>query len=244
MANDSINRQVLNIKTGAGVGDISNEVLRRWSERGYEQAVKEGNYDRSREHLNFEIARGGKVVPVDKTRPLDKRMAELLASRGIKDPNIGRSNPNIRTAVEFVFGGSHDRMTELAFGNQTVDFDAKGGNGDVKRMPEIEQWAKDMYDFVARKFGEENIISFVVHLDETTAHAHCNIVPVNEQGRISYKDVFHGHTKSEYKAFITQFHNELAEVNRKWGLARGTSKMLTGAHGHTTESYRRWLNQE
>ena len=244
MANTNMNRQVIDIRTSAGVGDISNEILRRWSDKGYDQAVKEGNYDRSRERLNFEIAKGGKVVPVDKDRPLDKRMAEMLASRGIKDPNIGRVNPNIRTAVQFIFSGSHDRMTELAFGNQKVDFEAKSGNENVKRMPEIEEWAKDIYDFVARKFGEENIISFVVHLDETTAHAHCDIVPVNEQGRISYKDVFHGHNKAEYKQFILQLHNELAEVNRKWGLARGTSKVLTGAKGHTTESYRRWLNQE
>ena len=244
MANTNMNRQVIDIRTSAGVGDISNEILRRWSDKGYDQAVKEGNYDRSRERLNFEIAKGGKVVPVDKDRPLDKRMAEMLASRGIKDPNIGRVNPNIRTAVQFIFSGSHDRMTELAFGNQKVDFEAKCGNENVQRMPEIEQWAKDIYDFVARKFGEENIISFVVHLDETTAHAHCDIVPVNEQGRISYKDVFHGHNKAEYKQFILQLHNELAEVNRKWGLARGTSKVLTGAKGHTTESYRRWLNQE
>ena len=239
-----MNRQVIDIRTSAGVGDISNEILRRWSDKGYDQAVKEGNYDRSRERLNFEIAKGGKVVPVDKERPLDKRMAEMLASRGIKDPNIGRENPNIRTAVQFIFSGSHDRMTELAFGNQKVDFEAKSGNENVKRMPEIEEWAKDIYNFVARKFGEENIISFVVHLDETTAHAHCDIVPVNEQGRISYKDVFHGHNKAEYKQFILQLHNDLAEVNRKWGLARGTSKVLTGAKGHTTESYRRWLNQE
>ena len=244
MANTNMNRQVIDIRTSAGVGDISNEILRRWSDKGYDQAVKEGNYDRSRERLNFEIAKGGKVVPVDKERPLDKRMAEMLASRGIKDPNIGRENPNIRTAVQFIFSGSHDRMTELAFGNQKVDFELKSGNENVKRMPEIEEWAKDIYNFVARKFGEENIISFVVHLDETTAHAHCDIVPVNEKGRISYKDVFHGHNKAEYKQFILQLHNELAEVNRKWGLARGTSKVLTGAKGHTTESYRRWLNQE
>src|SRR5574344_767064 len=244
MANTNLNRQVIDIRTSSGVGDISNEVLRRWTDKGYDMAVKEGNYDRSREHLNFEIVNGGKLVPVDKSRPLDQRMAEMLASRGIKDPNIGRKNPNVRTAVQFVFSGSHDRMTELAFGNQEVDFEAKCGNENVERMPEIEQWAKDIYDFVARKFGEENIISFVVHLDETTAHAHCDIVPVNAEGRISYKDVFHGHTIPEYKQFILQLHNELAEVNRKWGLARGTSKVLTGAHGHTTESYRRWLNQE
>ena len=67
MANDSINRQVIDIKASAGVGDISNEVLRRWTDKGYEMAVKEGNYDRSREHLNFEIVKGGRIVPVDKT---------------------------------------------------------------------------------------------------------------------------------------------------------------------------------
>ena len=89
MANTNMNRQVINIRGTAGVGDISNEVLRRWSDKGYDMAVKEGNYDRSREHLNFEVVKGGKVVAVDKSRPLDKRMAEMLASRGIKDPNIG-----------------------------------------------------------------------------------------------------------------------------------------------------------
>ena len=49
MANTNMNRQVIDIRTSAGVGDISNEILRRWSDKGYDQAVKEGNYDRSRE---------------------------------------------------------------------------------------------------------------------------------------------------------------------------------------------------
>ena len=70
MANTNLNRQVIDIRTSSGVGDISNEVLRRWTDKGYDMAVKEGNYDRSREHLNFEIVNGGKVVPVDKSRPL------------------------------------------------------------------------------------------------------------------------------------------------------------------------------
>ena len=57
MANTNMNRQVIDIRTSAGVGDISNEILRRWSDKGYDQAVKEGNYDRSRERLNFEMIR-------------------------------------------------------------------------------------------------------------------------------------------------------------------------------------------
>lgn len=42
MANTNMNRQVIDIRTSAGVGDISNEILRRWSDKGYDQAVKEG----------------------------------------------------------------------------------------------------------------------------------------------------------------------------------------------------------
>ena len=61
MANTNMNRQVIDIRTSAGVGDISNEILRRWSEKGYNMAVKEGNYDRSREHLNFEVVKGGRT---------------------------------------------------------------------------------------------------------------------------------------------------------------------------------------
>ena len=39
MANTNMNRQVIDIRTSAGVGDISNEILRRWSEKGYNMAV-------------------------------------------------------------------------------------------------------------------------------------------------------------------------------------------------------------
>ena len=136
---DYSNRQVMDIKTSKGIADSSNEQLRKWTERGWEQAMKEGNYDRSREHLNFEIVKGGKVVSVDKSHPLTERMAENLAARGIKDPNERLTEPRYRTVVNFIFGGSTDRMRELAFGNQEVDFESKSGNEHIKRMPEIEQ---------------------------------------------------------------------------------------------------------
>ena len=45
-------------------------------------------------------------------------------------------------------------------------------------MNEIEQWAIDLYDWMTKKYGEENIIGFDVHLDETTAHCHATIIPV------------------------------------------------------------------
>jgi hypothetical protein len=96
-------------------------MLRGWTEKGWNQAMREGNYDRSREHLNFEIRQGGMVAPIDKSRPLTRRMAENLASRGIKDPNEGLAEPRFRTVVNFIFGGSTERMRELAFGNQIFE---------------------------------------------------------------------------------------------------------------------------
>ena len=89
-------KQVMDIKTSKGLSQTSNEELRAWTDKGWEQAMREGNYDRSREHLNFEIQKGGIVTPIDKKRPLTKRMAENLASRGIKDPNEGLAELHIR----------------------------------------------------------------------------------------------------------------------------------------------------
>ena len=54
-------KQVMDIKTSKGLAQSSNEELRAWTDKGWEQAMREGNYDRSREHLNFEIQRGGIV---------------------------------------------------------------------------------------------------------------------------------------------------------------------------------------
>lgn len=237
------NKQVMDIKTSKGIADSSNEQLRKWTERGWDQAMKEGNYDRSREHLNFEIVKGGRVVPVDKNHPLPERMAGNLAARGIKDPNDGLIEPRYRTVVNIIFGGSTDRMRELAFGSQEVDFESKGGNGHVKRMPEIEQWAKDIYDFVANKYGEENILSFIVHLDEKNPHVHCSLLPILDN-KFAFKKLFAGNSIVDFKNNTLRLHDELSKVNEKWGLVRGSCITETGAKHRSTEEYRRWLDRE
>ena len=48
-------KQVMDIKVTKGLASVGNEELRNWTEKGWNQAMREGNYDRSREHLNFEI---------------------------------------------------------------------------------------------------------------------------------------------------------------------------------------------
>ena len=61
----------------------SNEHLRDRSERAEKYAMNKGNYDPTRKHLNFEIAPGGKVRPIDTSRNIPERMADILERRGI-----------------------------------------------------------------------------------------------------------------------------------------------------------------
>lgn len=237
-------KQVMDIKTSKGIAESSNEQLRRWTDKGWDQAQKEGNYDRTREHLNFEVGRGGVILKVDKSRTLPERMAENLDARGIIDKNAGLKEPKYRTVVNFIFGGSRERMRELAFGNQEVDFTSGADNSSIQRKPEIEQWAKDIYDFVSKKYGEENIVSFIVHLDETNPHVHCAIMPIDENKKFAFKKMFCGKSKVDFKRNILELHNELAKVNEKWGLNRGSSIAETGNRHRSTEEYRRWLSDE
>ena len=67
---------------------------------------------------------------------------------------------------------------EMAYGTQTVNLEKGADNSHLQRCPEIEQWAKDVYDWCAKRYGQENIIGFQVHLDESSPHIHALIVPV------------------------------------------------------------------
>ena len=221
-------KQVLDIRVSKGITTAqSNEHLRNRSEKAAEYAMKKGNYDPTREHLNFEIVNGGKVRPVDKSRSIPERMADNLRQRGIKDPNEGLLEPKYRTVVNIILGGSRELMRQLAFGKQEVDFEQGADNSRIVRKPEIELWAK----------------AFVAHLDEQNPHIHCTLLPIRD-GKFAYKEIFAGKDKYEYSARMKQLHSDFAEVNRKWGLSRGSSVSETGARHRTTEEYRRMLSEE
>ncbi len=75
------------------------------------------------------------------------------------------------------------------------------------------------YDFLADRYGRENVISAVVHMDEKGApHMHFNFVPVTEDGRLCAKEVFSRNKLIEQQdAFYEQ-------VGKDYGLLRGEPK--------------------
>lgn len=245
----SYNRQVIDIKASTGMtADQSNEHQRRWTQRGWEDAAKHGNYDPTRAGLNFEIARGGVVKPIDTSVTIPKRIKATLAERGIVDPNEEMKRkgkePNRRTVVNIIFGGSRERMHQIAFGNQTVDLTNGADNSHITRHPDVEAWAKDVYSFACDKWGEENIVGYYVHLDEMNPHIHCTLLPITQHNKFSFKELFAGKDKAEFTVRTRRLHDELAEVNKRWGLGRGNDKLETGARHRTTEEYRRELRRE
>ena len=87
-----------------------------------------------------------------------------------------------------------------------------------KDMRAWEQHAffEDCAHFFMDKYGYENVLSAVVHMDETTPHLHLNIVPING-GRLSSKSLFD-------RRKLAQLQTELWEqVGKKYGLKRGKS---------------------
>ena len=165
-------------------------------------------------NLNFEVGRGGVIKPVNKQYSIVQRFKDNLRNRGIEDPNeIKRKKglePNRNTVANIILGGSRDQMHKLAFGDQQIDLAKGADNRHVIRHPEIEKWAQDMYNYIARRFGEENIIAFIIHLDEKNPHIHCTLVPVNEKNKISFRDVFGDSKKA--KDVFKRLHDEVAEI--------------------------------
>lgn len=238
-------KQVMDFRASKGITTSqSNEHKRVRNEKSLRYAMSLGNYDLTREHLNFEIKKGRKIQAVDKTRSIPQLIAENLASRGIKDPNEGLPEPRFRTVVNFILGGSRERMHEIAFGDQTVNLEHGADNSSIIRMKGIEEWALDMYDFFSQKYGEDNIAAFIVHLDEMNPHVHLTLLPIDANNKFAYKRMFAGKDKYDYIAKNQELHDELAKVNEKWGLGRGTNISLTGAKHRSTEEYRRHLTEE
>lgn len=86
----------------------------------------------------------------------------------------------------------------------------------MKAMSEEKQmqFFKDSEEFFSRRYGSENIISAVIHKDETTPHMHLGVVPILD-GKLCAKDMFNA---KELKSLQTDF---ARFVGAKYGLERG-----------------------
>ena len=245
-------KQAMHVEAGKSFGTSeANENERHWNDNKIDRKNQDptNHYDKTRMKLNFEIGPDGKVHPLGyQEKSLEVRLQERLTELGWK-PFKPDSKIQPNCYAKFIFGGNHDRTLEMVFGTQTVNLDKGADNSHLQRCPEIEQWAKDVYDWCAKRYGQENIIGFQVHLDESSPHIHALIVPVGQRAKSGRECVMwsakFGKNRYEYGRILREMHTSLyEEVGSKYGLERGDS--IDGRnvqHLHKRE-YIRKLTQE
>lgn len=224
-------KQAMHVEAGKSFGTAeANENERHWNDDKIDRKNQDptNHYDKTRMKLNFEIGPDGKVHPLGyQEKSLEVRLQERLTELGWK-PFKPDSKIQPNCCAKFIFGGNHDRTLEMAFGTQTVNLDKGADNSHLQRCPEIEQWAKDVYDWCAKRYGQENIIGFQVHLDESSPHIHALIVPVGQRAKSGRECVMwsakFGKSRYEYGHILREMHTSLyEEVGSKYGLERGDS---------------------
>ena len=224
-------KQAMHVEAGKSFGTSeANENERRWNDDKIDRKNQDptNHYDKTRMKLNFEIGPDGKVHPLGyQEKSLEVRLQERLTELDWK-PFKPDSKIQPNCCAKFIFGGNHDRTLEMAFGSQAVDLDKGADNSHLQRCPEIEQWAKDVYDWCAKRYGQENIIGFQVHLDESSPHIHALIVPVGQRAKSGRECVMwsakFGKSRYEYGHILREMHTSLyEEVGSKYGLERGDS---------------------
>ena len=224
-------KQAMHVEPGKSFGSAeANENERRWSDDKIDRKNQDelNHYDKTRMKLNFEIGPDGKIHPLGyQSKSLEERLKDRLAALGWKPfKQDSKIQPNC--CAKFIFGGNHERTMQMGFGDQTVNLEKDADNSHLHRCPEIEQWAKDVYDWCARRYGNENIIGFQVHMDETSPHIHALIVPVGVRSKSKRECVMwsakFGKNRFEYGQILKEMHTSLYDdVGCKYGLERGDS---------------------
>lgn len=194
-----------------------------------ERTVIPSNADPTRTHLNKELVE----LPdgMNRTQAIQHR----LETAGLKR-KIGKNQVR---AIHINLSGSPEDM-------QFVQSEGR-----------LEEWCKDNMKWLGDTFGKENIVSAVLHLDETTPHIHATLVPIVTGERRKAKDEAAKNTgKKKYKKKNTnaarlcaddvmtriklkEYQDTYALAMVKYGLQRGVNG--SEARHTTTQEYYREL---
>ncbi|MFR2068609.1 MobV family relaxase [Clostridium sp.] len=103
---------------------------------------------------------------------------------------------------------------------------------DKLSLKEQRLFFEESYKFLKECYGEKNIVSAVVHMDETTPHMHLTAVPLTEDGKLSAKTIID-------RKFLRHIQKAIPELLKSKGfdIERGVEG---SAKGHTdTDEYKK-----
>lgn len=184
--------------TGSG-GGIGHHIDRT---PGHEHSFLQVDPARQAENINFSLKNGMNKLS----------LPDGIAKR-IEEGYTGKKAIR-KDAVKFltlVLTGTHEDMKQLA-----------------SNPAEFKAWQKANYDFVAKEFGEKNILRFTLHMDEKTPHIHAIVVPLTSDGRLSAKEIM-GNKKN-----LSERQDRYAVQMEPFGLSRG---VVGSKARHTSEGW-------
>lgn len=135
--------------------------------------------------------------------------AELMKLWDERAPEKVRKNAV--PALEYVMSASPEKMAEMG-------------------QARSEDYLRDAFAWLEEKHGAQNILSAVIHMDETTPHLQVLVIPIDERGKLNARALVG--SKKELSAMQTDY---AERVGARYGLERGVLK--SGARHETIKSY-------
>lgn len=196
-----------------------------------ERTIAPKNADPNRTHLNWEM-----ITFPDRVANRTEAIQHRLETAGLQR-KIGSNQVR---AVRILLTGSPDDMKR------------------IEQAGKLDEWCRDNLDWLKKTYGAENIVSAVVHLDETTPHIHATMIPiVTGERRKAKTEQVAGKKKYRKKSPDTvrlcaddvmsrvrlkEYQNTYAEQMAKYGLQRGIDGS-EAKHITTSQYYRDLLTQ-
>ena len=140
---------------------------------------KNKDIDTTRTELNFDLHNTGKIN-------YNKKVKEIIAE-GYKGNKALRKDATVLTST--IVTSDKEFFDNMTFEKQKEFF-------------------QESYNFLKDLYGEKNIVSAVIHFDESTPHMHLTAVPLTQDGRLSAKNVIDRNTLRHIQKAIPELLNE------------------------------------
>ncbi|OJV38818.1 MAG: mobilization protein [Bacteroidia bacterium 43-41] len=190
-----------------------------------ERTIAPKNADPERTHLNRELIEFPDGVR-NRTQAIQHRLENAELKRKIAKNQV--------RAIRVLLTGSPDEMKQI---------ESEG---------KLDDWCDDNLHWLRKTYGVENIVSAVLHLDETTPHIHATLVPIVNTERKKKKS--EAQVKKNYRkknpnaarlsaddvmtrVKLKEYQDTYAEAMAKYGLQRGIDGS-EARHIGTSQFYR------
>ena len=186
-----------------------------------ERTIHPKNADASRSHLNKELIIYPESVK-NRTSAIQYRLDNAHLKRKIGTNQV--------RAIRVLLSGTHEVMKT------------------IEENKQLNNWCNDNLNWIKETFGEENLVSAVLHMDEKTPHIHATIVPIvtGERRKANDSQTYKKKNLNDNRLCaddimarnkLKHYQNTYATAMAKYGLRRGIEGS-EAKHISTAEYYR------